>query len=571
MRRPRKIASIALGAVGYLAAMTTSGCGEGTSTPPPVISVSFTGGNSQTVAQGQAFNLTANISNDPSGNGVTWKLTGSGTLSKQTSTSVEYDAPASVTSPVTATVTATAVADPSKSAPFTLTITPPPSFSLAVNPPAIYGTVGTFTPPIVISAASQYGFSGAVSVAISGLPPGVTTVPSSPLNLMSDTTQEVVFSIPDPAQTGSVTPQFTATSGQLSKTASLTLTIAPAPVIQTYQSGPMLYLEATTANETTRVGLLTTWGGSAVEVSVNGVNIVNANDPARELQAGLWDGNVAANTLPFWGVVQAGDHDYDGSPVLTQHVGPDSIYVKTQPLQWVPENFGGGSGNPVLADFYIEQWLTPVPGHGRAFKIHYKITHFGMDTHANAGQEFPAVYVNRGWDTFVYYGGTEPWTYKPLSNFTMPDLPHQGPLLYTPEEWGAYVDANDSGLTVYTPGSFLYTHGFNAAGASPDGTNYFVPVTPFTWAPGAVLESNIYMIAGPVSDARAILYEMRHQETNPSPFTAVSYLEEPQSGDTLSGPGALVGGWAFGTSDITRVDVLVDGTVVGTATHGLSR
>jgi hypothetical protein len=448
---------------------------------------------------------------------------------------------------------------------------PPASFSFSVNPPALSGTVGAPTPPIVISAASQNGFSGAVSVAISGLPPGATTAPSSPFNLMSDTTQEVVFSIPDTAQTGSVTLQFTATSGQLSKTALLTLAIAPAPVIQTYQSGPMLYLEATTTNETTRVGLLTTWGGSVVEVSVNGVNTVNANDPGREVQAELWDGNVAANNLPFWGVVQAGDHDYDGSPVLTQTVGPDSIYVKTQPLQWVPENFGGGSGNPVLADFYIEQWLTPVPGHGRAFKIHYKITHFGTDTHANAGQEFPAVYVNRGWDTFVYYGGTEPWTYKPLSNFTMPDLPHQGPLLYTPEEWGAYVDANNWGLTVYTPGSFLYTHGFNNAGASPDGTNYFVPVTPFTWAPGAVLESNIYMIAGPVSDARAILYEMRRQETNPSPFTAVSYLEEPQSGDTLSGPGALVGGWAFGTSDITRVDVLVDGTVVGTATYGLSR
>jgi len=431
--------------------------------------------------------------------------------------------------------------------------------------------VGAPTPPIVISAASQNGFSGAVSVAISGSPPGGTTAPSFPFSLMPDTTQEVVFSIPNTAQTGSVMLQFTATSGQLSKTASLTLTIAPAAVIQTYQSGPMLYLEATTTNETTRVGLLTTWGGSVVEVSVNGVNTVNVNDPGREVQVGLWDGNVAANNLPFWGVEQAGDHDYDGSAVLTQTVGPDSIYVKTQPLQWVPENFGGGSGNPVLADFYIEQWLTPVPGHGRAFKIHYKITHVGTDTHANADQEFPGVYVNRGWDTFLYYGGTEPWTYKPLSNFTMPDLPQTGPLLYTPEEWGAYVDANNSGLTVYTPGSFLYSHGFNAAGASPNGTNNFGPVTPFTWAPGAVLESNIYMIAGPVSDARAIVYELRHQETNPSPFTPRSYVEEPQSGDTLSGSGALIVGWAFGTSDITRVDVLVDGMVVGTATHGLSR
>jgi hypothetical protein len=110
------------------------------------------------------------------------------------------------------------------------------------------------------------------------------------------------------------------------------------------------------------VGLLTSWGGSITEVSLNGVNYVNANDPGREVQAELWDGNTPDLSMPgFWGPVQAGDHDYNGSPVLTQTVSPDSIYIKTQPLHWIPEYFGGGSGNPVPSDVYIEQWLTPYP------------------------------------------------------------------------------------------------------------------------------------------------------------------------------------------------------------------
>jgi hypothetical protein len=69
---------------------------------------------------------------------------------------------------------------------------------------------------------------------------------------------------------------------------------------------------------------------------------------------------------------------------------PDgSIYTKTQPIQWAPENFGGGPGNPVPGDAYIEKWVSAVPGFNRVLKVHYKITHFGTDTHANKYQELP--------------------------------------------------------------------------------------------------------------------------------------------------------------------------------------
>ena len=114
------------GAAIAMVAAILSGCGSGTSTPPPAISISFPGGSSQTIMAGQSVSITVNVSNDSSGRGVTWKLTGPGALSKQTSTSVEYDSPVSVASNATATVTATAVADPSKSASDTVTITPGP-------------------------------------------------------------------------------------------------------------------------------------------------------------------------------------------------------------------------------------------------------------------------------------------------------------------------------------------------------------------------------------------------------------------------------------------------------------
>src|SRR5215472_6775353 len=96
------------------------GCGGG-STPLP-ISVSFSGTNSQTIGQGQSVSVTAIVANDSSGKGVSWILTGPGTLSKQTSTSVQYDAPASLPSDETATVTAKSVADPTRKTDYTVNL-----------------------------------------------------------------------------------------------------------------------------------------------------------------------------------------------------------------------------------------------------------------------------------------------------------------------------------------------------------------------------------------------------------------------------------------------------------------
>ena len=63
----------------------------------------------QTVNAGQATNLTV-TTNDPKG--VTWSLSGQGSLSGVTSTSVTYTAPASVPNAFVATVTATSVTNP---------------------------------------------------------------------------------------------------------------------------------------------------------------------------------------------------------------------------------------------------------------------------------------------------------------------------------------------------------------------------------------------------------------------------------------------------------------------------
>jgi hypothetical protein len=110
-----------------------SACGGGGGNPHP-ISVAITNpASAPTIQQTQTVNITASVANDPNNKGVTWTLSGVGTLSAQTTTSVTYNAPATVGSNTNVTVTATSIADNTKSATLTVTVTPPPPITVTIN------------------------------------------------------------------------------------------------------------------------------------------------------------------------------------------------------------------------------------------------------------------------------------------------------------------------------------------------------------------------------------------------------------------------------------------------------
>jgi hypothetical protein len=108
-----------------VAVLCLAGCGSSTAStsapPPAIISVSVTA-PSGTVQGAQVESLTAAVVNDQNSAGVTWSVSGGGTLSGQTTTSATYTAPAVTTAAQTITVTATSKADTSKSGSVTLTV-----------------------------------------------------------------------------------------------------------------------------------------------------------------------------------------------------------------------------------------------------------------------------------------------------------------------------------------------------------------------------------------------------------------------------------------------------------------
>lgn len=364
------------------------------------------------------------------------------------------------------------------------TYTPPSArdFTLSLSPAQVSATVGTASPSVSVSVAAVNGFMGTVTVTLSGLPAGATSQPASPFTIAAGGNHSLVISIPSSSALGIFTVQATASSGSITHSGQIALTVTPEITeITTVDDGVSLVLQTVTSKETARVGLLKAWGAAITEVSLNGVNYVNHDDPGRQIQTSLWDANANYNTSWGYNPIESGDHDFQGSPVLASTLMPDSIYTKTQPIQWAPENFGGGFGKPVLGDAYIEKWITVVPGYNRVFKVHYKITHFGTDLHADAFQELPVMYVNPNVPNFFYYGGSAPWTNAGLSQHVMPY--NCCDMLATPEQWGAYVDNTNTGIALYTPQQFPNSKGFNAYS-----TLQFTPMCPYTWEPGSVLE-----------------------------------------------------------------------------------
>ncbi|MGB6484063.1 MAG: putative Ig domain-containing protein [Candidatus Acidiferrales bacterium] len=180
----RKVSSFSLSAI-FLAGMFASGCAG---SPPPPISISLSSATTQTDL-GQTLPIKATLTNDTSNQGVTWSLSGFGSLSNPTTASVTYDAngPLPAISPLppqTATITATSIADDTKQASIQIIANPGPQIPLLQSLPN--GTRGTAydqtvqesggTPPFTwsfFSGAVPNGLTlGSSTGAITGTPTG---------------------------------------------------------------------------------------------------------------------------------------------------------------------------------------------------------------------------------------------------------------------------------------------------------------------------------------------------------------------------------------------------------------
>ncbi|HXY16079.1 MAG TPA: alpha-amylase family glycosyl hydrolase [Terriglobales bacterium] len=107
---------------------------------------------------------------------------------------------------------------------------PPPSFTLSASPNSLLVAQTTNSVPVTVSATANNEFSGSISVALGGLPAGVMTLPTFPFPLAAGGNLQVTFIAGPSVPRGNYALTFFGTSGTLSNSTSLTLTVSGAPL-----------------------------------------------------------------------------------------------------------------------------------------------------------------------------------------------------------------------------------------------------------------------------------------------------------------------------------------------------
>lgn len=239
-----------------LATVLLAGCGNGFKPPPPSPDFSLlVTPSTQSVQAGSSlrFTTTATAVNGFSG---MVNLTFSGLPREVTAPTNIVLTPGipetlTLTAAATATVGSATITVQGKSGTlvhtvsFLLSVTPPPQdFSLSATPSAISLQAGGAAQKIKLTLTGINGFKSPVALTMNGAPPGVTASPSSS-SLTPGTPQQTTFSAARDTAPGLSTILLTATSGSLTHTVSLAVsvtaaadfTLSASPVGVTLQQG----------------------------------------------------------------------------------------------------------------------------------------------------------------------------------------------------------------------------------------------------------------------------------------------------------------------------------------------
>lgn len=232
-------------------------------------------------------------------------------------------------------------------------------------------------------------------------------------------------------------------------------------------------------------------------------NLVNTWDKGRFIQASYYgrkDGSTWNGDQWRFNPVQAGSWENQKSNVnYVKLINDRTVKTSVTPRNW--------AGQELLKNCLIEATISLSNAY---VKIHYKLTYNGTEEHPPYHQELPAVFLDRSFDTLVYYNGSRAWTQDSLS-YDKPqgtESPSKGRL---PEKWVAYLNSQTKqAVGIYSPNSEQFT----AYRVGPDGSqaksdcSYVAPVGTYAIVPNQKLEHEVYIVVGDLESIRKTIYSV---------------------------------------------------------------
>ena len=156
--------------------------------------------------------------------------------------------------------------------------TPPGTFSISVSPAQQSVTAGS-TVTYVVTVTASNNFTGAVGLGVTGMPSGATGT-FNPSSLQGGGTSTLTIATSSSTPAGTVAPKLSATSGSLSQSASVSLTVMSS-------ANSNFSLSATPASQTVPAGGVTTY-----TIRITGTN--GFNGPVSLKVSGLPSGGAGS-------------------------------------------------------------------------------------------------------------------------------------------------------------------------------------------------------------------------------------------------------------------------------------
>lgn len=213
-------------------------------------------------------------------------------------------------------------------------------------------------------------------------------------------------------------------------------------------------------------------------------NLLNNYDEGRCIQQSYYGANDGSdwNGKPWcYNPVQGGDWQGNKSRVLELTKGSDkALKAKIEPLSWAS---GRKCPEAMMA--------LRISLHGKIARIIFEMEYTGENQNAARHQEMPAVFVDAELSQLVYPA-------KGKLTRRIPKWPNEYGKSH--ENWFAYLDENDWGIGIFTPGTTDFTcyrfEGNGATGPSGSSCSYIAPLRTFTLKKGMTVSYEFFLTIG---------------------------------------------------------------------------
>lgn len=216
---------------------------------------------------------------------------------------------------------------------------PPKDFGIVLSPATITADVDSSSTSFTVSVVGQNGFASPVNVTVSGLPAGATTSPSAPFSAAAGSPQTVTISVPATVQPGSYTLTIGGTSGALTHTANLPLTVTNAQDFSIHLSATAITAGPGTSNCNFTVSIAGLNGfADSVSVSLTGLPAGTTTSPTTPFNVAAGGSQVVTLSIPS--TTQSGNYPvtvsgtsgtltHSANLILTVTAAPDFSMVLT--------------------------------------------------------------------------------------------------------------------------------------------------------------------------------------------------------------------------------------------------